>query len=264
LSGGGCGGSATVTESNESAPATTQTTTPRKASRKVQAAAGAVRLNNPAQPADPNTHVSCGEAAIGHACQASTASPSDPNQSAQRNCDTNIVANAATSCGLAENAFYEYYESTQKSGQALMVHSPTTNKDYELFCEREGHLIGCTGSPLSTGIYVSFPTDAISLYTSAEADAFASKRDVGHPGPPTTPRTEEQTPEPKSAPESQDSGATDEVGSYTHEGDQSFCEENECIGNFESETGYVVECEDGSYSHAGGISGACSDHGGER
>jgi len=26
---------------------------------------------------------------------------------------------------------------------------------------------------------------------------------------------------------------------------------------------YLVECEDGTYSHAGGISGACSDHGGE-
>jgi hypothetical protein len=24
-----------------------------------------------------------------------------------------------------------------------------------------------------------------------------------------------------------------------------------------------VECADGTYSHAGGISGACSDHGGE-
>lgn len=52
-------------------------------------------------------------------------------------------------------------------------------------------------------------------------------------------------------------------GSYSHAEDASFCSEHECIGDFEGEGGYVVECADGSFSHAGGISGACSDHGGE-
>jgi hypothetical protein len=58
-------------------------------------------------------------------------------------------------------------------------------------------------------------------------------------------------------------GEEDEVGSSSHAGDAKFCEEHECIGEFESEPGTVVECSDGSYSHSGGISGACSDHGGE-
>lgn len=58
-------------------------------------------------------------------------------------------------------------------------------------------------------------------------------------------------------------GEEDEPGSTSHEGDVQFCSEHECIGDFEGEDGYVVECSDGTYSHAGGISGACSDHGGE-
>jgi hypothetical protein len=46
--------------------------------------------------------------------------------------------------------------------------------------------------------------------------------------------------------------------------DGSFCETHECVGDFGNEPGSVVECGDGSYSHAGGIQGACSHHGGVR
>jgi hypothetical protein len=60
-----------------------------------------------------------------------------------------------------------------------------------------------------------------------------------------------------------ESEGEDEVGSSSHATDGPFCQEHECIGNFEEEEGTIVECSDGSYSHAGGISGACSDHGGE-
>jgi hypothetical protein len=52
-------------------------------------------------------------------------------------------------------------------------------------------------------------------------------------------------------------------GSHSHKGDAQFCSEHECIGKFEEEQGTIVECADGSYSHAGGIGGACSHHGGE-
>jgi hypothetical protein len=55
----------------------------------------------------------------------------------------------------------------------------------------------------------------------------------------------------------------DEVGSSSHAGDAKFCEEHHCIGSFTTEGGTVVECSDGTYSHAGGIPGACSYHGGE-
>ncbi len=63
--------------------------------------------------------------------------------------------------------------------------------------------------------------------------------------------------------EGEEGGEEDEVGSLSHATDGKFCSENECIGNFEGENGTIVECSDGTYSHAGGISGACSDHGGE-
>jgi hypothetical protein len=56
----------------------------------------------------------------------------------------------------------------------------------------------------------------------------------------------------------------DEVGSSSHATDTKFCEEHECIGAFTTEEGTIVECSDGTYSHAGGIQGACSDHGGEK
>ena len=42
------------------------------------------------------------------------------------------------------------------------------------------------------------------------------------------------------------------------------CAMNTCIGNFTGEGGTIVQCVDGTYSHAGGISGACSRHGGEQ
>ena len=44
-----------------------------------------------------------------------------------------------------------------------------------------------------------------------------------------------------------------------------FCNFFNCIQAFwQSATGYVVQCGDGMYSHAGGRSGACASHGGAR
>jgi hypothetical protein len=45
--------------------------------------------------------------------------------------------------------------------------------------------------------------------------------------------------------------------------DQSFCNSHECIDNFDNGTGYIVQCNDGEWSHSGGRPGACSDHEGE-
>ncbi|MBV9425803.1 MAG: hypothetical protein JOZ98_23050 [Solirubrobacterales bacterium] len=44
------------------------------------------------------------------------------------------------------------------------------------------------------------------------------------------------------------------------------CDGQPCIGDWQKEAaegGTVVQCSDGTWSHAGGLSGACSDHGGE-
>jgi hypothetical protein len=233
-------------------------------------------LNNPAQQPDPSVTVYCNEVPLGHACHAVTAAPGDPNESPQRNCDTNIVANANTSCGFAENAFYEYYGAHSGSGKgaSVMVHSPTTGKNYELGCGPSKGLIGCVSSPTSDGIYVSFPEAAIDEYTEAQARAYDSTRDVGHPGKPAAndstasePSGDENSSTPEAAStegDESESSIEDEVGSYSHSGDQAFCSEHECIGEFENEDGYVAECSDGTFSHSGGKSGACSDHGGER
>jgi hypothetical protein len=178
---GGCGGGAVTVVKSGPPPATT---TPTTNANKLAAVAGHP-LNNPAQQPDPHATLSCKEASRGHACVSGTTAPSNPNQFRQRNCDTNIVANPDTSCGLAENTFYEYYRATRNggSGQSLMVHSPTTGRDYELSCESAKGLVSCTGSPLATGIYVSFPQAAVDLYTEAQASSYARTRKVGHPGP---------------------------------------------------------------------------------
>jgi hypothetical protein len=254
----GCGRTVTVTASESE-------TAPPVASAPVKAPgdkAAAKTLNNPAQQPNPNVTAGCNEVLLGHACRASTAAPEDPNVSRQRNCDTNIVANANTSCALAENAFYEYYKAHSQSskGTSMIVYSPATGRNYELRCGPSQGLIGCISSPTSAGLYVSFPQAAIDSYTEAQASAYARTRHVGNPGAPAaSPQPQESPP---SKPEGGHSTGEDEVGSYSHATDEAFCHEHECIGNFESEPGYVVECTDGTFSHAGGISGSCSHHGG--
>ena len=57
--------------------------------------------------------------------------------------------------------------------------------------------------------------------------------------------------------------ATEGPGSFSHSGDAQFCASHECIANFSNGHGEVVQCKDGKWSHSGGLSRACSDHGGE-
>jgi hypothetical protein len=53
-------------------------------------------------------------------------------------------------------------------------------------------------------------------------------------------------------------------GSLIYSPPSNFCAYFNCIPSFwQSTKGYVDECKDGSYSHSGGRSGACSYHGGE-
>ena len=52
-------------------------------------------------------------------------------------------------------------------------------------------------------------------------------------------------------------------GSFSHATDAQFCSTHTCIENFPNGNGSIVQCTDGEWSHSGGLSGACSDHGGE-
>jgi hypothetical protein len=255
--GAGCGGGvATVAQGGP--PSATEAHRPANAVTSAHSHV-ASPLNNPAQQPDPHA-VPCGVPSASHTCVPETTAPSNPNQFRQRNCDTSVVADSATSCAFAENVFYEYYKSSRAAGagQSLRAHSPDTGHDYSVFCSLRQGLIVCLGEPLATGIYVSFPNAAIASYTATEANAYASSHDLGHPARAQT------APAPSNPPEEGGEGEDeDEVGSYSHEGDEAFCTSHGCIGDFEGESGYVVKCTDGTYSHAGGISGACSSHGGE-
>jgi hypothetical protein len=75
---------------------------------------------------------------------------------------------------------------------------------------------------------------------------------------------EEAGKESQSESSGESSGEQDEVGSSSHASDSSFCSEHHCVGSFTTEGGTIVACSDGTYTHAGGLSGACSHHGGER
>lgn len=52
-------------------------------------------------------------------------------------------------------------------------------------------------------------------------------------------------------------------GGYVTSPSADICSYFDCIANFFNGHGYMVECNDGTYSMSGGISGACSYHGGE-
>lgn len=53
-------------------------------------------------------------------------------------------------------------------------------------------------------------------------------------------------------------------GGLIYAPDPSFCDYFNCIPSFwRSTNGYVVQCNDGLFSHSGGRRGACSSHGGE-
>ena len=54
------------------------------------------------------------------------------------------------------------------------------------------------------------------------------------------------------------------IGKYIYNPGTDICSYFNCIASFwQSTNGYVDECNDGTYSHSGGRSGACSHHGGE-
>lgn len=147
LVGAGCGTTRTVT-----------VTAPSHGRTRVAPYSLSKVFDNPAQPADPATTTPCSATTRGQACVAVGGAevPSNPNEFPQRNCKASLVANSATSCSFAENAFYEYYGS---GAHAVMVHDPTSGHDYEVSCADVGSLVGCTGPRL----YVSFPEASIIL-----------------------------------------------------------------------------------------------------
>jgi hypothetical protein len=159
--------------------------------------------------------------------------------------DTNIEAKPPhTSCGFAENAFYEYWTSGESS--SLRVYSPATASYYLTTCSDVSLRVVCR---TSDGGRVRFTTSALESYSDSQAETYAASHDVGP-----------------------DASATDDPasgygGSSSSSADVPDASEDDSSGdeipNYDNGTGYRVQCADGEYSHSGGRPGACSGHGGE-
>ena len=163
-------------------------------------------------------------------------------------CDPNISVSGG-SCGLAENTFYAYWASQGASSFTAADYSGVS------------HHLSCAGSitivcASSDGARITFSQAAVAAYTPSEAAAYAAAHGLPAPGStPGNPSTSTRA--------SASTGTAEGPGSYSHAGDAAFCSTHACIANFPNGNGYVVQCTDGTWSHSGGLSGACSDHGGE-
>ena len=149
-------------------------------------------------------------------------------------CDPNIEAKAGTTtCGFAENAFWEYW--TNHESSSISVWSPATHSSFNATCTPTGSMVVCK---TATHSVVRFTQAAVDSYSSAQADAYARSHDVGpHPDShqPSAPKASPTTRAPPRGPN---------------------------IPNYPNRRGYRVQCRDGTYSRSGGIQGACSHHGG--
>lgn len=122
------------------------------------------------------------------------------------------------------------------------------------------------------------PTSSISTPTATSRPTQTPKPTLTPaptPTPTPTPRPATPTPLPTATPVVQDlCGAPSNPWGYNFcsggtvidNPPHTFCDVfTPCIASFWTSTsGYVVQCVDGSYSHSGGRSGVCSDHGGEK
>lgn len=168
-------------------------------------------------------------------------------------CDSNItVRTATTSCAFAQNVFFEYWAG---SGDAISAYSPTTRATYELDCNGVSR-IACT---TTGGAEVRFSQSAVDAYTDDQAEAYASRTDLGPESSYVAP--DEETDD---APSYDDPYEDPDHAPPLDDSSDDFCDTHDCIPNYDDGNGYTVQCADGSYSQSGGIQGACSGHGGVR
>jgi hypothetical protein len=132
--------------------------------------------------------------------------------------------------------------------------------------------LSTSASPTTTQVVAVQPTSQ-ATQTIARPTAVPTK--VPSPTPtmkPTPIPTHPPTPTPKLQPtQGQTTGMNGnpwgynfQPGNLIYSPPATFCDYFNCIKSFwESTNGYVDECIDGTYSHSGGRSGACSRHGGE-
>ncbi|MFA4929848.1 MAG: hypothetical protein WC558_15135 [Patulibacter sp.] len=159
-------------------------------------------------------------------------------------CDGNIeVWQPRTSCGFAQNAFYEYWVAGQTS--PVMVHSPAVGRALRTRCRSGVSRVICT---TGDGGRVRFPVVALEMYSDEQAADYAAAHDTG------TDST--------SALAGVGSSGTDPYDEGEPSSDDYDSSPGEEIPNYDNGTGSRVQCADGMYSQSGGRPGACSGHGG--
>ena len=133
---------------------------------------------------------------------------------------------------MAKAALLAYYKGPSAH---LNVTDPSTGQTYAIGCLEARGTVSCTG-----------PGHIAFAFQGPPPKQGAFKPPPATPSPPST------------------SSSVEGPGSTSHATDQQFCSTHSCIANFPNGNGTIVQCNDGAWSHSGGLSGACSDHGGEK
>jgi hypothetical protein len=169
-----------------------------------------------------------------------------------KQCDANIrVRTATTTCPFAENVFVAFWTSQNYDDVRLSAYSPAAGHEFDLECtSREGGVV-CTAGD---GAEVSFPQSAVDAYTLSQAKRYVASRDVGDDVFPWSSGDSSSSASPNSPASSEAPARSVPDTSSTPPGGN--------IPNYDNGNGYRVQCDDGTYSHSGGIQGACSHHGG--
>ena len=211
-----------------------------------------------------------------------------------------VYVGASTSCEAGASAYGAYaqalvarMEGTGRRNPVAMRLTPSPNNSlsYAIACTPTGPYVSCTGG---NGAVARFPPPnpcefdhSAYAYCATRSNPYCQMGQCYYPAPaskvcasgwsyqPAQTRSgpsqceqalSSQAPAstaPAASATSTQSTSAEGPGSYSHAGDAQFCSTHTCIENFPNGNGYVVQCRDGEWSHSGGISGSCSDHGGE-
>jgi hypothetical protein len=178
-----------------------------------------------------------------------------PKAPTHTQCDANIrVKTATTTCPFAQNIFLAYWTSQNYDDFQLSAYSPAAGRDFAVDCA-SGQTVVCTAGD---GAEVSFPQGAADAYSLSQAKRYVSSHDVGDVFPwsggggssDAAPSASTSSPPTRSS-----------TPSYSVP-DTSSTPPGANIPNYDEGRGYRVQCADGTFSHSGGIQGACSHHGG--
>jgi hypothetical protein len=123
------------------------------------------------------------------------------------------------------------------------------------------------GRWIATGLHIAKTGGGTEKVDYAECDRGSdpsSGSDSGSPDPGYSEPDDPGYPEPDDPSYAPAGGGSDDDSDLPSDpgDDPSFCDTHACIPNYENGRGSTVQCADGTYSHSGGIQGACSHHGG--